>query len=254
MTTILTQPEPTALAPKIIYPETDGEPMAETDVHRKQLGTYLVDPLIEHFRDNPEIYVSGNLILYYEEGSPRKHTAPDVFVVKGVGDYDRRTYKLWEEEVAPCFIIEVTSTSTRRNDWREKRFLFEDLGVAEYFLFDPYGEYMKPPLQGFRLVEGYYQQLEPKQLATGELEFFSDQLQLVLRTVGSSLRLYDPDTDEVLRSLEEAEFEREMAIFERARAEDARQQAEEARQQAETQRDDALAEIERLKKLLDQQD
>lgn len=236
MTTVLAQPELTTLASKIIYPETDGEPMAETDVHRKQLGTYLVDPLIEHFRDSPETYVSGNLILYYEEGNPRKHTAPDVFVVKDVGDYDRRTYKLWEEENVPCFIVEVTSTSTRRNDWREKRFLFEDLGVAEYFLFDPYGEYMKPPLQGFRLVNGYYRQLEPKKLPTGELEFFSDELQLILRTVSSSLRLYDPDTGQVLRSLEEAEFEREMAEFERKRAE--------------AERDDALAEIERLKKLL----
>lgn len=217
MTTILKQPETrTLLKPieKIIYPEGDGEPMAETDVHRKQLSTLLVDPLIEHFRDDPEIYVSGNLFLYYHEGDPRKSTAPDVFVVKGVSDHERRTYKLWEEGVAPCFIIEVTSTGTRRNDWREKRFLFEDLGVAEYFLFDPYGEYMQPSLQGFRLVDGFYRQLEPKILPTGELEFYSNELQLILRTVGHSLRLYNPDTGEVLRSLEEAEFEREQALLE----------------------------------------
>ncbi len=246
MTAIFKQPE-TMVFPqsteKIIYPEGDGEPMAETDVHRKQLSTLLVDPLIEHFRDEPEIYVSGNLFLYYEEGNPRSSTAPDVFVVKGVSDHERRTYKLWDEGVSPCFIIEVTSTSTRRNDWREKRFLFEDLGIAEYFLFDPYGEYMKPLIQGFRLVNGFYRQLEPKRLPTGELEFYSEELQLILRTVGNSLRLYNPDTGEILRSLEEAEFEREQAIFER-------EQAELARKQAETKHDAALLEIERLKQLL----
>ena len=33
--------------------------------------------------------------------------------------------------------------------------------VAEYFLFDPRGEYLSPALQGYRLIEGQYVPIEP---------------------------------------------------------------------------------------------
>ena len=84
------------LQPPIYYPESDGKPMAETDVHISIL-TYLREALIDHFRDDPQVYVAGNLFLYYEKGDKSKVVAPDVFVVKGVPKGDRRTYKLWEE-------------------------------------------------------------------------------------------------------------------------------------------------------------
>ena len=54
-------------------------------------------------------------------------------------------------------MIEVTSKSTRGEDQKKKPILYRDvLKVAEYFLFDPTEDYLKPPFQGFRLVEGQY--------------------------------------------------------------------------------------------------
>jgi len=139
-------------SPIIEYPESDGKPVGETDVHRREI-LHTIETLERHFRDAPDIYVSGNLMFYYEESNPSAVVSPDVFVVKGVRKGLRRTYKLWEEGVAPCVLIEMTSRSTRLEDKGNKRALYALLGVREYFLFDPLGEYLKPPLQGFTLVD-----------------------------------------------------------------------------------------------------
>src|SRR5947208_129955 len=89
----------TTLSPtrqKIEDPERDGKPIAESDVHRRELAAIIA--MLEHyFAANAEVYISGNLMLYYEEGNPAAVVSPDVFVVKGVPKKERRTYKLWEE-------------------------------------------------------------------------------------------------------------------------------------------------------------
>lgn len=72
-----------------IYPESDGKPMAETDIHR-DLIIDMIDMLQNHFRECSNVYVSGNLLLYYEKGNPRKSVVPDVFVVFGVENKKRR--------------------------------------------------------------------------------------------------------------------------------------------------------------------
>ena len=86
----------TPVDPQIVYPESDGKPMAETDVHIDAL-IYLREALRDHFRETPQVYVAGSLLLYYEEGNPSACVAPDVFVVTGVAKHERRTYRLWEE-------------------------------------------------------------------------------------------------------------------------------------------------------------
>ena len=75
-------PQKIGSAPTIVYPESDGKPMAETDVHR-DLMVDFIRMLQHHFRDEP-IYVSGNLLIYYEEGTVRKSVSPDVFVAHGI--------------------------------------------------------------------------------------------------------------------------------------------------------------------------
>jgi Uma2 family endonuclease len=140
---------------EIVYPESDGQPMAESDLHRKEM-TYLIEALTEHFRQADDIYVAGNLFFYYKKGDPRSVVAPDLFVVKGVAKRDRKIYKLWEEHRSPCFVVEVTSDTTRDEDLSDKLTVYEQLGVEEYFLFDPLGDYLDPRLQGHRLVNGRY--------------------------------------------------------------------------------------------------
>jgi Uma2 family endonuclease len=87
-----------------------------------------------------------------------KHVPPDVFLVRGIPREKERDYYLtWEEGKGPDLVIELTSRSTKEEDLVEKYGLYQDvLKVPEYFLFDPYAEYLKPPLHGFRLYRGRY--------------------------------------------------------------------------------------------------
>ena len=170
---------------EVYYPESDGKPMAESDPHRDEL-TRGVQTLQDAF-GRPDVYVSGNLLIYYEEGNPRASVAPDVLVVKGVPKRQRTIYKLWEEGVAPATVIEVTSPSTRREDLVKKRNLYAQLGVREYFLYDLLAEYLRPALQGFRLEAGEYHPIEPD--ADGAL--VSDELDMLLKLVDGRLRFFD---------------------------------------------------------------
>jgi len=191
---------------EIEYPESNGKPMAETDTHRDQMADALIYPLKEWLRVRKDVYISGNLNLYYEEDNPKAVVAPDVFVVFDVPNRQRRIYRLWEEGKAPEVVFEITSTSTRLEDLRDKRYLYEELGVKEYFLFDPLREYLKPPLQGFRLAGEYYEPLVPQPDEAGEWKMSSAVLGLELHTRGNALRLFDPAADQYLRTYaEEAE-------------------------------------------------
>ncbi len=200
-------------APAITYPERDGKPVAETDVHIEQLLD-LRQALDWHFRDNPQVYVSGNLLIYYVEGDPNERIAPDVFVVFGVPKGQRRVYKVWEEGKGPDVVFEITSRSTRREDLGEKKLIYADLGVKEYFLFDPLNEYLTPPLQGFRLMPEGYVPIQADPLV-------SEVLGLALQVEGGRLRLYDLRTGQRLLTYKEVQ-----AAVAAAEAEIARLRAE----------------------------
>jgi Uma2 family endonuclease len=181
---------PTGAAPwKNGYPTSDGKPMAETDWHR-DLMLDLIQELKAYYAAKERVYVSGNLLLFYERGNRRRHVSPDVFVVKGVAKYDRPNYLLWEEKNLDV-VIELTSSSTRREDMATKYRLYRDtLQVKEYFLFDPLGDYLDPPLQGHRLRGGEY---HPVRAVAGRLP--SRALGLHLERNGRELRLYDPEAE-----------------------------------------------------------
>jgi Uma2 family endonuclease len=132
------------------YPESDGEPMAETDEHRDEIAEMTLT-LARHFRARPDVYVSGNMFFYFEEGNPSACKAPDVFVVTGVEKHKRRTYKLWEEGEVPVLVIEVTSRKTKDEDEVDKPKVYARLGIPYLFLYDPLAEYLKPALKGFEL-------------------------------------------------------------------------------------------------------
>lgn len=205
------------------YPTSDGRPMAETDLHRI-LMTALIQTLEAYFAGNPLVYVSGNLLVFYEPGNRRRHVSPDVFVVKGVAKGQRGNYLIWLEGKSLDFVIELTSKSTKREDLVAKFKLYRDtLKVKEYFLFDPLTEYLEPRLQGYRLRKGEYHPIKP---VHGRLP--SRVLGLHLEQNGKELRLYDPAADRWLPTPEEA-----------------RRQEAEARRQAE-------AEVVRLRRELEQ--
>ncbi|HWE36859.1 MAG TPA: Uma2 family endonuclease [Isosphaeraceae bacterium] len=211
-----------ATTPKTIdYPTGDGKPLAETPIHRDNL-LGLIEVLRRHFAGAADVYISGNMMMYYVEGDKRRHVSPDVFVVRGIrGANDRDAYFVWEEGKGPDFVVEFTSKSTRREDLRTKFELYRDvLHVEEYFLFDPKQEYLKPSMQGFRLVGGAYEPIEP---VAGRLP--SVVTGLHLERDGTTIRMYDPATGRRVPTPAEAEAES------RAAAETLRRELEELRAQ-----------------------
>jgi Uma2 family endonuclease len=159
----------------------------------------LIKVLQAYYADNPMVYVSGNLLLFYTPGDRRVHLSPDVFVVKGVEKRPRLNYLTWEEGKAPDVVIELTSSSTRDEDVEDKYWLYQDkLKVTEYFLFDPLGDYLKPTLLGYRLFRGKYRPVKP---VGGRLP--SKVLGLHLEKRGKTLSLYNPETRQYLPTPEE---------------------------------------------------
>jgi Uma2 family endonuclease len=222
----------------IEYPETDGQPMGETDLHRDWMFR-IIDLLKCRYRGQ-RVYVTGDLLLYYEEGNPSRFVVPDAMVVKDSDPGRRRTFKLWEEKQLPCAVFETTSRYTKREDSTYKPQLYERLRIPEYFLYDPTADYLRPPLQGYRLTEDRYVRIEPD----AEGRFLCQELSLWLRLEDRELCMYDCQTGQ--RQLTEAEAERAAAEAERAAAE-----AERAAAEAELAA--AAAEIARLRAKLREQ-
>jgi Uma2 family endonuclease len=246
---------------EIDYPTGDGKPMAETDLHRDDMVD-VIQMLKDHFARERDVYVSGNLLVFYVEGDRRKHLSPDVFLVRGVEKKDRDHYLIWKEGKGPGAVIEITSKSTRREDQRKKKELYQTvLRVPEYFQFDPTEDYLKPPLQGFRLVDETYVPIEP---VNGRLP--SEVLGLHLERDGTRLRLYDPATGKRLLTAAERneiaeqragaaqaerDAERERAETEQRRAEAEQRRAEaadQARRQLEEENERLRREIEALRR------
>ncbi len=185
---------------KEYLPESDGKPMAETDIHLNLLIA-LRHALKQYFRARNDVYVSGNIFLYYRDtDGHRKNVSPDILVAFGIEKKERRIYKLEDEGKAPDVVIELISAETKDKDLGEKRYIYATLGVREYFIFDPLHETMEPVLRGYRLAEGEYTPI----IGTRML---SQMLGLELRVEDRTLRLYDPQTGVRLLTPEEAEAE-----------------------------------------------
>ena len=218
----------TILAPAAIeYPSSDAEPLAENDAQLVAI-LYAIMALKAYFEPRGDVYVSGDLLIYYEEGNPRVSVAPDVFVVFGVADRVRMNYKLWEEGEAPAFVLEVASKSTWREDLGRKRGVYARLGVKEYWQYDPTGEYFSPVLQGLRLAGGAYERQPAMESLDGTLSLRSETLALELRAKGGEMRFHDPVTGRKLPSYSELYAARREESAAR-REEAAARQAAEAR-------------------------
>lgn len=245
------------------YPESDGQPMAETELNRDLMIDSILT-LKARFQDVPDVCVSGDMLMYYVMKEPRKSVAPDVFVTFGVEKKQRRIYRIWEEGKPPDFVLEFSSKRTFANDLGAKKTLYaEVLGVREYFLFDAEREYLPTPLMGFRLVGTEYVPIQPE--PDGKL--FAETLGLSLGLRGDGFGYYDPvaarwletPMDEAAAKVEEVAALADRLTAEAAQAKEnvarealARQHAEglvqeeaAARQRAEAERRHAEAEAER---------
>jgi len=216
----------------IEYPSGDGKPMAENDAQLAAI-LYGIGALRVYYEARADVYVSGDLLMYYEEGNPKASVAPDVFVVFGVEDRVRESYLVWEEGKGPDFVLEVASKSTWREDLGPKRELYARLGVREYWQYDPTGEYFRPVLQGLRLAGGGYVRQLAVASPDGALTLTSETLGLELRAQHGEVRFRDPATGQVLLSHSESDAARLEEATARRAAEDRADQEAAARLAAE---------------------
>src|SRR5437660_7693745 len=191
--------QPSAAKPlQVLYPESDGEPMGEGDLHR-WWSNRIIERLDRHF-GGQDVYVTGNMMIYYVEGEPEYCICPDVFVVKRCPRHPRVVYKVWEEGKVPDFALETSSEYTYGIDRRLKRQLYSELGIGEYVLYDPTGARLTPALQAFSLVKGIYKPMK----GSPESGFVSRQLGIVFRLEAGELVMTDKATGKRLLSGQEA--------------------------------------------------
>jgi Uma2 family endonuclease len=131
---VLTMPVP----PRVAYPESDGEPMSDNTIHFRWIVLIYAN-LAALFHDNPQVFVSGNLLWYPVEGQPEIRSAPDVLVVFGRPKGDRGSWLQWLEDNTPLTVVfEILSPTNDAIEMADKLCFFDDYGVEEYYLYDPY--------------------------------------------------------------------------------------------------------------------
>ena len=230
----------------IHYPDSDDEPLPDGR-YQEPYFTEIVGTVREHFRSRPDVEVSGNTFIYYEEGNPRRFISPDLHVTLGVTaegfasmDY-RNTYLVWEIGKPADFVLEIASESTALRDVTEKRVLYARIGFGEYWRFDGSGgDFYGEPLVGEYLADGEYRRFHVAPDAQGRPHSYSPALALWLYWDNGRLRFFDPATGQWLlnRAEERAALADSRAAAERERA---------AREAAEAQVAELQAELRRLR-------
>jgi len=188
------------------------EPPLESDFHRDQID--LLIRLLRHWwADREDVYISGNLTIYYNQQQikTRDFRGPDFFVVRGTEKKDRRSWAIWDEQGKyPNLILEILSDSTKSVEMGLKKDPYQNtFRTPDYFWFDPYTQ----EFQGFHLVDGVYEPIP----ATAEGRLWSQQLSLYLGVWENRLRFFTAEGD-LIPSPEE------LAAQERQRAEQAEQE------------------------------
>ena len=184
----------------VFYPERpDGFPDA---MYQFPKLNHTMELLLWRYDDRPDVLVSGNNAIYYEQGNPRVHRSPDGFIAFGV-DRDailqENGYKVWEVGKPPDWVLEIASPSTARVDLTIKRDIYASLGIGEYWRFDASGgDYYREPLVGEYLEGGEYRRFETRTSADGRAWGHSPVLNLDIYWGPDYLRYYDPVAGEWL--------------------------------------------------------
>src|SRR5579884_3722400 len=209
----------------VIYPESDGKPMAENTRQLRWITT-LYGNLSALFDPRPDIFVAADLLWYPVEGQPELRTAPDVLVVFGRPKGDRGSYKQWEEDGVPVTVVfEVLSPGNTWMEMDDKQAFYEEHGVEEYYVYDPDRHQLKvfvrrgDVLRRVRPVDGY---VSPRL----GIRFDMSGKELVVTGPDGRRFLTFPEVEAARRQAEQrAEEERRRAGDERQRAEQAERRA-----------------------------
>ena len=173
-----------ATSNEIIYPDSDGQPMAD-NTKQFRLITTIHGNLDWLFRNEELVFVAGDLLWYPIEGNPKYRVAPDVMVAFGRPKGDRGSYKQWQEDnIAPQVVFEILSPGNTEGEMDRKLQIYARCGVEEYYIYDP-DRYI---LKGYQRSEDLY--LERIDEMNG---WTSPRLGISFQLNGTELQLTHPD-------------------------------------------------------------
>lgn len=214
---------PASSQPEVIYPESDGKPMAD---NTKQFRWIVViqQNIDWMFASDPDVFVAGDLLWYPVEGKNTICTAPDIMVVFSRPKGDRGSYLQWKENnIPPQVVFEILSPSNTQTEMEKKLLFYDRYGVEEYYIYSPDTN----QLSGWLRNENGLDVIDPIS------NWVSPRLQIRFDCSGDELKIYRPDATpffsyaEIYQMLEK---ERQRAEQEGQRAEQAEKRAEQAEQ------------------------
>lgn len=208
--------EPASLESEIVYPESDGMPMAD-NTKQFRLIVMIQQGLAAQFADRPDVFVAGDLLWYPVKGHPAIRVAPDVLVAFGRPKGDRGSYLQWAEAgIAPQVVFEILSPGNTLAEMARKFEFYHRYGIEEYYLYDPdHNE-----LSGWHRSDGWLWMIDPVE------GWVSPLLDVRFSCAEGELQLFHPDGrrfETYLELQQRAEQERQRAEQERQRAEQAEQ-------------------------------
>ncbi|QJB27033.1 Uma2 family endonuclease [Limnospira fusiformis] len=213
------------VSPTVIYPDSDGQPMAE-NTQQFQWIVVIKENLEILFANRPDVFVAGDLLWYPVEGDNKTRQAPDAMVAIGRPKGHRGSYRQWEEDnIAPQVVFEILSPGNRLAEMNRKFKFYERYGVEEYYIYDP----ERLDLAGWRRGESELKMIEEMS------GWVSPRLQIRFEFPPTGLELYYPDGRRFLTSVElhqQAEAAQQQAEAAQQQAQAAQRQAEAAQQQA----------------------
>ena len=212
---------------EIIYPDSDGSPMADNTEHYEWI-VKIKENLEILFASENDVFIAGDLLWYPVEGSVKTRQAPDVMVIFGRPKGKRGSYKQWEENnIAPQVVFEILSPGNRSQEMAKKLLFYQRHGVEEYYVYNP----DKIELTGFILEQAWLEEIEEIN------NWVSPRLRIRFELTANNLEIYYPEGQKFLTSMElnqRAEHEYERAEQEYQRAEQEYQRAEQERQNYQT--------------------
>ena len=178
------------------------------------------------FNRRPDVYVGRETKVCYNPRNLNVRVEPDAYVAFGVDARaipPRRLYLPWEVGKPPDWVLEIASESTVRVDVDLKPGIYAQVGVPEFWRFDPSGGgYHGEPLSGWRLVQGIYRRIPATTEPDGILKAYSEVLEFSLAWDEGWPRFYDPPTGAYLHNwrLEREAHESALRAEREARAAD----------------------------------
>lgn len=203
----------------IVYPESDGLPMADNTKQFRWITTIKTN-LDALFHDDPLVFVAGDFFWYPVKGQPGIRRAPDTMVVFGRPKGDRGSYLQWKEgNIAPQVVFEIMSPGNSAAEMREKFAFYDRYGVEEYYVYDP----DEHTLQGWLRQGPHLREVVPMD---GHV---SPRLGIRFVLTNDDLEILAPNGEPFVTF----EEERQARLWAEQRADDARKREEDSRRQAE---------------------